>query len=458
MRGLRIILDKSAVFGLSNEGIDSLDRYFFQVVPQILVDEIIADLTKESIRVTKRIAAHTYRVSGNQGLAFDHRKRLVASLQGLEAPMDGRFMASREKVVRTASGSLATLIETPLEDELLARWERQEFTDAERVWAQQFRTIAERRLTTEPYLARIESAGLSFSIPKSVEELTNSVNQILIDIRMVTKLFEILEEDFQVTSGLLRQAGERWRAEGPSSFEEFAPFAFFCLKSNFIWHLSLTNPQLFAPDKNDRKDLEYSYYLPGTQIFASRDAKQLRLMDILKAANQSVVNVDDLKRDLKNISDDWSRMSTSEKIEMNTRRGSAPPDVNNSLVYQLWRKHDGELKPSMHQPVLNTKWIDRSLPANNQVPFTMKEFVKKKYREVLEGTPLSTDEMEALNLFGGNSDPISILVFNSRISRERVVKWYPNLSINDVDDEIMNQVYLDPSEYKNIVSTGQHND
>ena len=245
MRGLRIILDKSAVFGLSNEEIDSLDRYFFQVVPQILVNEIIADLTKESAGVTKRIAANIYRVSGNQGLAFDHHKRLVASLQGREAPMDGRFMASREKVVRTASGSLAALIETPLEDELLARWERQEFTEIERQWAQQFRTITERPLSTEPYQARIESAGVSFSIPTSDEELANSVNRILSDIRMVTKLFEILEEDFQLPAALLRQASERWRAEGPSSFEEFAPFAFFCLKASFMWHLSLTNAQMF---------------------------------------------------------------------------------------------------------------------------------------------------------------------------------------------------------------------
>lgn len=454
MRGLRIILDKSAVFGLGNEEIDSLDRYFFQVVPQILVNEIIADLTKESDRVTKRIAAHSYRVSGNQGLAFDHRKRLVASLQGREAPMDGRFMASREKVVRTASGSLAALIETPLEDELLARWERQEFTDAERVWAQRFRTIAERPLTIEPYLARIDSAGLSFSIPTSDEELADSVNCILSDIRMVTKLFEILEEDFQVPAAVLREAGKRWQAEGPSSFEEFAPFALFCLKASFMWHLALSNAQLFGPNKNDRKDLEYSYYLPGTQIFATRDAKQLRLMSILKAAHQSVVNADDLKRDLRRVSEDWNRMSISEKIEINARRGSAPPDADDSLVYQLWRKHDGELKPSMHAPISRPKWIDNSLPVDQRVPFTMDEFIKKKYQEVREGVPLSPDEVDALDLFGGGRDPISILVFNSRISRERAVKWYPNLTIDDVDDEVMNEIYLDPSEYKNIVSIG----
>lgn len=46
--GLNIILDKSVVFGLNNAEADSLDRYFFQIVPPILTNEILADLAKEA--------------------------------------------------------------------------------------------------------------------------------------------------------------------------------------------------------------------------------------------------------------------------------------------------------------------------------------------------------------------------------------------------------------------------
>src|SRR5688500_6061107 len=102
MRGLRVILDKSVVFGLNNSEIDSLDRYFFQIVPPILVEEILADLTKEAdVRTPNRIAANAYRVSGNHGLTVDFRMRLANSLLGREIEMDGRFLASREIVVRT---------------------------------------------------------------------------------------------------------------------------------------------------------------------------------------------------------------------------------------------------------------------------------------------------------------------------------------------------------------------
>src|SRR5882762_7088556 len=118
MRGLRIILDKSVVYGLSNSEVDSLDRYFFQIVPHILGNEILADLTKEQDpRTPTRIAANTYRVSGNHGLTLNFQKRLANSLLGREIPMDGRFLASGETIVQTESGSLATIVETPLEDE-----------------------------------------------------------------------------------------------------------------------------------------------------------------------------------------------------------------------------------------------------------------------------------------------------------------------------------------------------
>jgi hypothetical protein len=73
MQGLRIILDKSVIHGLNNAEADSLDRYFFVIVPQILADEILAELAKEAedAKAIRRIAANSYRVSGNRGLTVD---------------------------------------------------------------------------------------------------------------------------------------------------------------------------------------------------------------------------------------------------------------------------------------------------------------------------------------------------------------------------------------------------
>jgi hypothetical protein len=459
MRGLRITLDKSAVYGLNNEEVDSLDRYFFQVVPPILVNEIRADLTKEADpKILNKIAAHTYRVSGNHGLTLNYRTRLANSLLGRENPMDGRFLASRETVVRTASGSLAAIVETPLEDAILARWERREFTDEERVWARRFRQRMERPLNTKLYLDNIARAGLSFKPPQSDEELIASVNDLLANRKLLPRLFVILARDFGVPYKSSDEITKRWYKEGRKPFEEFAPYAFFCLKASFLWHLSLTNPQLFKTDKkmNDRKDLQYCYYLPNTEIFATRDDKQLRLMTALVRPDQSLVNGDDLKRDLRKISEDWNGLTTEEKIALNAQRGDAPPENTDSVVYRLWKKHDGEIKPSRFPEVSEMKLVDASLPVGQQVPFTFSEFTQKKHQEIREGHKLSEREMKALDqiYFQEGRDPITMLMFNSRVNRERLWKWHPELTETDVDEltsEEQNEIYLDPYEYRNIL-------
>lgn len=267
MKGLRITLDKSAIYGLQNEEVDSLDRYFSQVVPPILIDEILADLTKETdSRIPYKIAAHTYRVSGNHVLTLDYRVRLINSLLRKEVPMDGRFLPSRGTVIRTTTGSLATIVETPLEDEILARWERCEFTDEERGRAKRFRQRMEQPLNTKLYIDNIIAAGLSFNIPQSDEELRASVNDLLADRRLSLRLFGLLFQQFEIPFQPSDEILRRWYLGGRKLFEEFAPYAYFCLKASFLWHLSLTNPKLFKPDKNDRKDLDYCYYLPNEMV------------------------------------------------------------------------------------------------------------------------------------------------------------------------------------------------
>lgn len=457
MSGLRITLDKSAVYGLNNEEVDSLDRYFFQVVPWILVNEILADLTKEANpKIPNRIAAHTYRVSGNHGLTLNYRTRLANSLLGNEIPMDGRILPSRETVVRTASGSLAMIVETPLEDAILAGWERREFTDEERAWARRFRQQMEQPLNTKLYLDDIAKAGLSFNPPRSDEELITLVDGLLADRKLLPRLFTILSQDFGIPYKSTDEVTKRWYKEGRKPFEEFAPYAFFCLKANFLWHLSLNNPELFKRDKkqNDRKDLEYCYYLPNTQIFATRDDKQQRLMAALIRPDQSLVNGDKLKRDLRKISEDWSRLTTEEKIALNVQRGDAPPENADSVVYQLWKKHDGEINPSKLREMSEMKLVDTSLPKEHQVQFTFSEFAQKKIKEIREGKKLSKNEIEVLNQVYKGKDPTTMLMFNRRINRERLRKWYPELAEADMDkpnSDIQNQIWLDPYEYRNIL-------
>lgn len=102
--------------------------------------------------------------------------------------------------------------------------------------------------------------------------------------------------------------------------KNFAPYAFFCVRANFLWAIGLTNPELFKPDKNDRKDLEYCYYLPHCEILASKDHKHKRLVPFLLRPDQSFINGDELKTDLRRLSEDRDKLSQEEKISYPLRK------------------------------------------------------------------------------------------------------------------------------------------
>jgi hypothetical protein len=436
MQGLRIILDKSVVHGLNNAEADSLDRHFFVVVPPVLADEILAELAKEAedTKAIRRIAANSYRVSGNRGLTVDYRTLLANSLLGNEVPMDGRFVPAGERTVKTEKGSYAAVVETPLEDATIAKWERGEFTDAQRIWARKFRRRTERTLNFKLYTDNIAKAGLHFSPPETDEELIDIVNGLLANRKLLPRLFVILAREFRIPLHSQMQTLKRWNREGRKSFDEFAPYAFFCLRANFLWNLSLTNPRLFKPDKNDRRDLEYCYYLPHTEIFSSRDNKHKRLVPALLRPDQSFADGDELKKDLRRIAEEWEKLTKEERIKLKRERGDAPPEIESSLVYKLWKKHDGELPKPTPIEILDAKLVDSSLPKEKQVTFTLREFLMAKKKELDAAHEISDSELKALHSLHKGQDPTTMGVFKTKISRARLLKLYPWLKEEDLDE------------------------
>jgi len=430
MRGLRIILDKSVVVKLNNFEVDSLDRHFFQIVPPILKEEILADLTKDPIKkkAIGHIISNSYRISGNRGLAMDYREIVEHSLLGEEVAMEGKFFPARETVVRSESGSLTTIVETPAEDEVIARWERGEFSEQEKTWAKKFRERMERPLNPKLFLDNIAKAGLSFSPPRSDEELISTVDKLLSEGKLQARLFDIVRWQFNMPVALINKATLRWCKEGRTMFKDFAPYVFFCLRASFLWTLGLTNRELFKPDKNDRKDLEYCFYLPHTQIFASKDDKFIRLVPALLQPYQRFVDGDILKADLNSLSTNWDQLSKEEQIKVLAERDSAPPENPNSIVYEIWQELSGVLNPSLPLEILKAKATSFKYPGES---LTVGEIFRRKYKEAVDGKPISEGEFDALK--EDSKLPTTSMIRKSRLSKERIKKRYPQLKDSDFD-------------------------
>ncbi|MDQ3802328.1 MAG: hypothetical protein M3416_00505 [Acidobacteriota bacterium] len=435
MPGLRIILDKSVIRGLNNSEADSLDRYFFQIVPPALINEILADLTKEDRepKIINMIAGQSYRISGNRGITEDYRRVLASSLMGYEIPMEGKFLAAGERTVRSETGSVGTVAETTLEDKTILRWERKQFTRKEKERASRFRGRSQRPLKPEMYLGKIKEAGLEFAIPNTDEELVEAVDSLLRERRFQARLFPLLSREHGIPPGSQALVIKRWFKEGRPMFKDFAPYAFFCLRANFLWALGLTNRKLFKPDKNDRKDLEYCYYLPHCEMFASRDDKHKRLVPFLLRPDQSFIDGDELKKDLRRLSEMWEAMGPEDRIRTSAERGGAPPEDENSLVFRLWGKHRGEVVKSLPLEILDMKIVDSRKPPGERVPITFRDFLLTKAKQIRASTEVPGGELERIREDAKGADPRTWAMMKTTMSRERILKMYPGLSEEDLD-------------------------
>lgn len=194
---------------------------------------------------------------------------------------------------------------------------------------------------------------------------------------------------------------------------DFAPYAFFCARANFLWAIGLTNTQLFKPKeelrKNDRKDLEYCYYLPHCEIFASKDNIHKMLVPYLLRPDQSFVNGEILKTDLRELSQLWEKLSQEEKINYHSEKGYAPPENKYSVVFNLWEKHRNEISKPFPLEILQAKVFDSSKPKEEQVEMTFGEMLNLMADKMNNSENLSSEEIDEMRKNNPDISGLSII-------------------------------------------------
>jgi hypothetical protein len=249
---------------------------------------------------------------------------------------------------------------------------------------------------------RLREVGIIYK-PLKDEALSEFVESVLRERKVQGRLLALIQEEHGLTNEFMRKVLRRWYMAGAPMFETFAPYAFFCLRTSFLWALSSS-----TPGQNDRKDLEYLYYLPFTELFSSKDNKHEKVVRLLKE-NQKFVPAVKLKEDLTKLTVEWNSLSREEQIKTNAMRGTAPPEDENSLVFQLWKQFRGTLSPNM-------------MPVNPPPEFL--EVIRRKYKGLVEGKSLPTNAVDSKI---GRGTKIS------RKSRERILKMFPQVTEDDLN-------------------------
>lgn len=140
-----------------------------------------------------------------------------------------------------------------------------------------------------------------------------------------------------------------------------------------------------------------------------------------------------MKKDLRKLSEEWDALSQEERVQIKSARGDAPPEDENSIVFQLWKKHRNKIPKPIPLELLKAKIYDTRIPEEEQPDMTFEDWLRAQMKEMNAAGKLSDVELEELKESHEGANPEAFAVWTSKISKERLLKRYPHLNRADLD-------------------------
>ena len=334
-----IILDKSTLEALSFGEMFVLHKYFLVNIAPVLAVEILGDLKKprDNAPSEDRVVQLANKImSFDSVINVPYKSQIKASLLGYEVKMDRRPTLQGGRSIENNSGEQGIIFEVTSAEKALYRWKQAEFIEAEKVMGGLWREST-RNFDLEGLINDLRKISPDFPRFRNREDLYKYLNALLIKPELQVHFLTSIIYEFGLNSNIqfIQTVFLRWETNRYKTIEEFAPYAFYCLKINLFFQLGLIN-NLFGTKSTNRVDLEYLYYLPFCMVFSSGDKFLTQIAPFLMRDDQSFVERDELKEDLKKI--EFKKNSSDDKQKWELENGLVPPEDKDSITWLLWQK------------------------------------------------------------------------------------------------------------------------
>ncbi len=342
--GPSIILDKSALQSLGQPSIQELGRYFYTILPPVLLYETLADLSLDpndlegSRAKVKTIAKKVFPTDAFANVDF--RTACLYDLLTGQMEMARRAIVGGGKVIETTDGEKGIFLGASPEDDAVLRWMHGMFSEDDVQFAKQWRQSVH-AIDLEKSMKDLEKPEFRM---RSLSELSAGVGLILADLESQIPLLELFMSVLQLRDHYRNQIRRRWLSQRPDTIKSFAPYAFHCLRVHCLFYLGLSH-HILGTRASNVVDVEYLCYSPFAHAFCSGDKLHQQLCPLILDADQEFVSRDDLRNALQ---------AVAELREKASSRGSAAtlavePD-DGSLIRRLWNKHMGR-PPAGRRPM-----------------------------------------------------------------------------------------------------------
>jgi hypothetical protein len=327
--GPTILLDKSAFQSLSSLEMNKLTKYFIWNRVDILYIEILADYLKKTKTTSPRneasiLADKIQIVYSAQNV--NYKTLFRNNLLGLDFEMDGRIVPA----ILDGEQTVAYIDETSF-CELINRWQRGDFKEEDKYFAERWRKIIANYKADDYLLQCLTSNHIIIPKSTSIDELGVEIDKLLRNPDMQQVFLEMFLSYLAIDSATKCIIKNRL-SQIPYSLQKFAPYAFYCLRV-FTLFLGANKFNLIPMRPTNWIDLTYLFYLPFCHVFSTDDKFHKTLSPALMRKNQVFLTGADLKKGLQEL-----EILPSYKETMKAKCFPIPPMPKESIIRDVWIK------------------------------------------------------------------------------------------------------------------------
>ncbi|SEL83933.1 hypothetical protein SAMN05444354_1094 [Stigmatella aurantiaca] len=335
------ILDKSAFQSFSAREHLSFGQYFRQNLTITLVQEIVADLSKQfrSGELPDEKVQEFARKFHGSGRApnMGYRLMCVSALLGEEVAMDGRVMLADVQYVRGSDGSLGAFVDIAPVNHLIMALADGHIGEKDREFAARWRAELA-NLSLEGLTKALSQKRILIPRATSADDIGTVVDSALNQPALQETWLAIIIDLVKPRAALADRIILRWAHAGKPFLSKFAPYAHYCLRV-LLMLFAAVKDSLLKWTGTHLIDLQYLFYLPCCHVLSSDDKVHKLIAPHAKRSDQSFVTGKELKAGLKAIADFWDARSEQEKTWLHAALAGPPPLPGNNIVFELWNKH-----------------------------------------------------------------------------------------------------------------------
>lgn len=384
------LFDKSFLESLSIDEAVLFDHFFYPVICPIFFVETLADLEKcmnngrKPEDVVGTIAFKTPEMHG--GPNVHHRTLVIENLLGQAIPMTGQICVANGIPVRVGGGANVVFRPAP-EREAFDRWQRGEFQQIERRFAQRWREEL-RTLDLRELAQQARRYGLDLAACKTIEHSKELAERVIANLSSANQI-ELAIEKFHIAAPTRDDILRSWERAGSLPLAEYAPYAHFVLAIEIFFEIALATGKISADRPSNINDLAYLFYLPFCAVFLSSDRLHRVCAPLFMRPDQQFLWGIDVKADLR-----ANHEALMELPEEDRRRGLMmlnPPPRPGGLIHEVHSRHL-LLRPRM--PSLTGR---PESPMQGELSVRIQQIIAAaRAAEPVSEPPLNSDEVQGI--------------------------------------------------------------